>query len=167
MAISSRFKKSQVNFTKLPNLLEHFANVSTVVKKDWTLSEWLNAFLEAELAGWDEYEPDDYDEGTHTAGDDYYGDGYHGDDIDSDILESLIILALSGALAFLLYYRTQRQRRQEEERRRQQEQQQQLNQGIVAGQQQPQQAQGQQGRGLFPQPGDPEFMNWVAGGVGH
>lgn len=134
-----------------------------MVKKTWTLSEWLSAFLEAELAGWDDYEPDDYDDG----GDDFYGDGYHGDDIDSDILESLIILALSGALAFLLYYRTQRQRRQEEERRRQQEQQAQLNQGIPILQQQQAQAEPQQDRGLFPNPNDPEFMNWVAGGVGH
>jgi len=71
-------------------------------------------------------------------------------------------LALSGALAFLLYYRTQRQRRQEEERRRQEEQQRQL------GQQPQAQAQGQaQDRGMFPNPGDPEFLNWVAGGVGH
>jgi SEL1 protein len=82
-------------------------------------------------------------------------DDEYADDIDSDILESLIILALSGALAFLLYYRAQRQRRQEEERRRNE-------QG-----QQGQQDQGQQDRGLFPQPGDPDFMNWVAGGVGH
>lgn len=131
-----------------------------VVKKDWTLTEWLSAFLEAELAGWDDYEPDDYDD-NHVAGDDYYD----GDDIDSDILESLIILALSGALAFLLYYRAQRQRRQEEERRRQEQQQQQLNHGVPAApQQQPQQ---QQDRGLFPNPNDPEFLNWVAGGIGH
>jgi SEL1 protein len=131
-----------------------------VVKKDWTLTEWLSAFLEAELAGWDDYEPDDYDD-NHVAGDDYYD----GDDIDSDILESLIILALSGALAFLLYYRAQRQRRQEEERRRQEQQQQQLNHGVPpAPQQQPQQ---QQDRGLFPNPNDPEFLNWVAGGIGH
>lgn len=115
--------------------------------------------MEAELAGWDDYESDDYDD-THVAGDDYYDD-----DIDSDILESLAILALSGALAFLLYYRAQRQRRQEEERRRQQEQQQQLNQGAVL-QEQAQQQHGQD-HGLFPNPGDPEFMNWVAGGIGH
>ncbi|EFQ86819.1 hypothetical protein CFE70_010314 [Pyrenophora teres f. teres 0-1] len=136
-----------------------------VVKEKWTFFEWVNAFLEAELAVWDDYEPEDYDDHG-----DYYGDGYHGDDIDSDILESLVILALSGALAFLLYYRTQRQRRQEEERRRQQEQQQQLNnQGIPVPQQQQQQpqVQRQQDRGLFPNPDDPEFMNWVAGGVGH
>jgi SEL1 protein len=165
MAISSLSKRSLVRASPLKTFDRLDTNMAAVVKKQWTLSEWLNAFLEAELAGWDEYEPDDYDD-THTAGDDYYGDGYHGDDIDSDILESLIILALSGALAFLLYYRTQRQRRQEEERRRQQEQQQQLNQGLPVQQQQ---AQGQppQDRGLFPNPNDPEFMDWVAGGVGH
>ncbi|CAO2658092.1 Nn.00g073520.m01.CDS01 [Neocucurbitaria sp. VM-36] len=138
-----------------------------VVKKQWTLSEWLSAFLEAELAGWDDYEPDDYDD-THVASDDYYGDGYHGDEIDSDILESLIILALSGALAFLLYYRAQRQRRQEEERRRREQQQQQLNQGVPLAQEQPQQqGQAQQDRGMFPNPNDPDFLNWVAGGIGH
>jgi SEL1 protein len=115
-------------------------------KKEWTVSEWLSAFLEAELAGRDDYEMDDYDE--HIDG----GDGYY-DDVDSDILESLVILALSGALAFLLYYRAQRQQRQEAERQRQQQQQQ---------QQQP-----AADRGMFPNPGDPEFMNWVAGGVGH
>ncbi|KAL6711103.1 ERAD-associated protein [Coniothyrium glycines] len=134
-----------------------------VVKKDWTLREWLSAFIEAELAGWADYEDDDFDD--HGA-DDFYGDGYHGDEIDSDILESLAILALSGALAFLLYYRAQRQRRQEEERRRQQEQQQHLNQGGVQVPQ-PQAAAPQQDRGLFPAPDDPNFMNWVAGGVGH
>lgn len=153
---------NQVSHACRPQHDASCTNQVLVVKKDWTLSEWLNAFLEAELAGWDGYEPDDYDD----AGDDFYGDGYHGDDIDSDILESLIILALSGALAFLVYYRTQRQRRQEEERRRQQEQQQQLNQGIPVPQQQPQGEQ-QQDRGLFPNPNDPEFMNWVAGGIGH
>lgn len=126
------------------------------MKKKWTLSEWLNAFLEAELAGWDDYEPDDYTD-DHVVGDDYYAD-----DIDSDILESLIILALSGALAFMLYYRAQRQRRQEEQRR-QQEQAQQLNQGVPVAQQPPP----QEDRGMFPNPNDPEFLNWVAGGVGH
>jgi SEL1 protein len=121
-----------------------------VTKKDQTLTEWLAAFLEAELAGWDDYEADDYD----AVVDDEYGD-----DIDSDILESLVILALSGALAFLLYYRAQRQRRQEEERRRVEEQQRQL--GGNGG------AAPREDRGVFPNPGDPEFLNWVAGGVGH
>jgi SEL1 protein len=120
-----------------------------VTRKDQTLTEWLSAFLEAELAGWDDYDADDYDPVV---------DDEYTDDIDSDILESLIILALSGALAFLLYYRAQRQRRQEEERRRNE---------LAGGQGQGQQAQGQEDSGLFPQPGDPDFMNWVAGGVGH
>lgn len=132
-----------------------------MTKKDWTLSEWLSAFLEAELAGWDDYEPDDF-ENDHNHGDDYYDDT----EIDSDILESLVILVLSGALAFLLYYRAQRNRRQEEERRRQEQQQQQLNQGVPLAQ--PQQGQqGQQDRGVFPNQNDPEFLNWVAGGIGH
>jgi SEL1 protein len=126
-----------------------------VEKNDLSLTEWLSAFLEAELAEWDfneQYPEDDYDD--------------YGEDIDSDILESLVILALSGALAFLLYYRTQRQRRQEEERRRQEEQQRQL--GVQGQGQRPgQQQQQQPDRGVFPNPNDPEFLNWVAGGVGH
>lgn len=135
-----------------------------VTKKEWTLTEWLSAFLEAELEGWDDaYEGDDFD---GAGGDDYLDDG---DDIDSDILESLIILALSGALAFLLYYRGQRQRR-EEERRRREELQRQVAQAAAgvdvgaAGQQQPA---GEGDRGVFPHPEHPEFMDWVAGGVGH
>jgi SEL1 protein len=123
-------------------------NICVVTKKDQTLTEWIATFLEAELAGWDDYEADDYDPVV---------DDEYADDIDSDILESLIILALSGALAFLLYYRAQRQRRLEEERRRNGEQ----------GQQGQGQQQGQQDRGVFPQPEDPDFLNWVAGGVGH
>lgn len=131
--------------------------------------EWLSAFLEAEIAGWDDLEPDDYDD--HMPG----GDDYYDDDIDSDILESLIIFALTGALAFLLYYRTQRQRRQEEERVRQQQAQEQAQAQAQAqahggvGQQQPpvQRQPPQEDRGMFPRPEDPEFLNWAAGGVGH
>lgn len=102
-------------------------------------------------------EGEDYD--THMPGMD--GD-YGYDDLDSDILESLIMLGLTGALAFLLYYRGQRQRRAEEERRRQELQQQPAQpQAQVPPQNQ------QQDRGMFPHPNDPEFMNWAAGGVGH
>lgn len=70
--------------------------------------EWLAAFLEAEIVAWDDIE--DYDETYHMPGGD---DDYGFDDVDSDLLESLVIVALTGALAFLLYYRNQRQRRQE------------------------------------------------------
>jgi SEL1 protein len=140
-----------------------------VAKKEWSLSEWLRQILEAEIEGWDEdLEPDDYDDSNSPMPG---GDAdYPYDDIDSEILESLVILALAGALAFLIYYRQQRQRRQEEERRRQ-EQQHQLNQvqAPVAPQyQQPQaQPQPQQDRGMFPHPNDPEFMDWAAGAIGH
>jgi SEL1 protein len=128
------------------------ADTRTAVKKDFSLSEWLSAFLEAELAGWDDYEPDDYED--HIDG----GDGYYGDDIDSDILESLVILALSGALAFLLYYRAQRQRRQEEERQRQQLQHLQAQGLAPAAPAQPAQ---QQDAGF-----NPNDMFWAGGGAG-
>lgn len=127
----------------------------TAKKQPQTLTEWLSAFLEAELAAWDnalDYEQDDYDD--HDAA--YFDTD---DDFDSDILESLVILALAGALAFLLWYRSQRQRRQEEDRRRREQL------GGGAGADQVGGAGGD--RGVFPNPGDPEFLNWVAGGVGH
>jgi SEL1 protein len=134
-----------------------------VTKRDWSLSEWLAAFLEAELGALDDAEIDDYEANEQMPG----GDGpYYEDDIDSEVLESLVILGLAGVLAFLLYYRN-RQRRAEEERRQQGQGGQQ--QAQAQNQNQPQQqVQGQQqDRGLFPPPNDPEFMNWVAGGVGH
>lgn len=133
-------------------------NHNAAIKKDFSLSEWLSAFLEAELAGWDDYERDDYDD--HIDG----GDGYYADDIDSDILESLVILALSGALAFLLYYRAQRQRRQEEERQRQQVAHLQANaaaNGMVPAAEERQPARAQQGEGF-----QPDDMFWAGGGAG-
>ena len=137
-----------------------------VVRKKWSLSEWVSAFLEAELAAWDaeEGELDDYD--TMPGGDADYG--Y--DDIDSDILESLVILALTASLAFLIYYRGRRQRVAEEERRQQEQQQLLANQVQAMAAQQPPPAQPQpqqEDRGMFPHPNDPEFMNWAAGAVGH
>lgn len=135
-------------------------------KKDWSFAEWIHAFLEADAAAWENMEVDDYD-GTHTghdghmpgADDDYY------EDIDSDILESLIILSLTAALAFLVYYRARRQRRAEQQRQQGQGQEGQQQQGQ---QQQEQQQQGQQeDRGVFPQANEPEFLNWQVGGVGH
>ena len=136
-----------------------YTDTSAVVKKEWSLSEWLSAFLEAEFAGW-EIDPDDLDDTTMPGGDADYG--Y--DDLDSEILDALIILGLTGALAFLLYYRTQRQRRQEEERRRQQLQQAALGQpGVQLPPQAPPQPPQGNG-GMFPNPNDP--MNWAGGGLG-
>jgi SEL1 protein len=84
-------------------------------------------------------------------GDDFYDDGT---EIDDGLVEMFLIVGLAGILAFLVYYRQQRQR----EARRRAEQGQQGGAAAV-----PQ----QQDQGFFPPPGEPEFANWVAGGVGH
>lgn len=102
-----------------------------------------------------------YDDGQYDA--DLYDDVMPGGDsgvgdMDDGVFESLLIVSLAAALVFLVLYRQQRQqaaRRREEGERGHQPQ----NQGQ-APQQQPQ-------GGFFPQPGDPEFGQWAAGGVGH
>ena len=95
--------------------------------------------------------------------DEYY------EDIDDGVLESLVLVALAGALAFLVYYRQQRQqnhRQAADEQRRRQE----LNQAAGVNEavlHQPL-AQGQQADGgFFPPPDDPNFDAWRAGGIGH
>ena len=83
-------------------------------------------------------------------------DGLYDDLIEDGIIESLIIIGLAAALVFLIVYR---QQRQEAHRR-----------GAGAGADAQRQAvggQAQQDRGVFPQPGDPNFNDWMAGGVGH
>ncbi|KAK5210263.1 ERAD-associated protein [Exophiala xenobiotica] len=93
------------------------------------------------------------------------------EDIDDGLVESLIIIALAGALALLVYARQARQRGLEQDRREQQQRAQ--GQGAQQQQQAGLQGQGQghapggQDGGLFPRPGDPELNNWVAGGIGH
>lgn len=82
-------------------------------------------------------------------------DGMYDDIIDDGILESLIIITLAGALVFLIYYRQQRQLAAHAANQQ------------AGGNQQVPQGQQPQDRGFFPQPGDPEFGQWVAGGVGH
>lgn len=71
----------------------------------------------------------------------------------SDLFETGAIIALAVALAVMIIYRRHRAERQ----RRAQE-------NGVNGQQQ---AQVQQQNGVFPLPGDPAFMDWAVGGVGH
>lgn len=112
-------------------------------------------------------------EGTHEpmpGGDDHFYEEF-----DDGIFESLIILGLAATLAILVFWRQQRQlqgqRRLREQQRRLQEQ------LHTAGQRQDQAAAGQGGhdgdagaqeeRGLFPDAGQPEFRQWVAGGIGH
>ncbi len=165
--------------------------------KTWT--EWINRFLDAaeemdaqeaaaamrerdggedEMLGYAEpgmpggdgdYAGSAGREGQRQQGEDVYG-ADEWDDIDDGLVESLIIIALAGALALLVYARQARQRGLEQERREQQERAQgqgaQL-QGGLQGQGQGQDQAPVQDRGLFPRPGDPELNNWVAGGIGH
>ena len=91
------------------------------------------------------------------------GDGDNYEDFDDGLLESLVIIGLAATLAFLVYYR---QARQAVNRARDavDAQQQQAQQAQVGGQGQEEQ---QQHPGFFPNPGDPDFNQWVAGGIGH
>ncbi|KAI4283219.1 MAG: hypothetical protein L6R38_002307 [Xanthoria sp. 2 TBL-2021] len=138
-------------------------------KKDFSFNEWLSNFLEDPHPYYHGAEDDDFPDPSPE--NDYM------DDIDESIVESLVILALAGALAFLVYYRQQRQnnhrREMERQERQQQQSQDQQQQGAAQGPEQQaatrdapvpgQQADG----GFFPPPDDPNFGQWVAGGVGH
>jgi len=90
-------------------------------------------------------------------------DGMYDDIIDDGIIESLVLIGLGAALVFLIYYRQARQlaHRQNEQAAAAQQGAQQP--GQEQQQQQPEQNLG----GFFPQPGDPAFGQWMAGGVGH
>ncbi|KAL9581549.1 MAG: hypothetical protein Q9212_003835 [Teloschistes hypoglaucus] len=110
-------------------------------KKDWSFREWINNFLEDSQPF---HQSDDDDLTPMPGGDDWV------DDIDDSVIESLIILSLAGALAFLVYYRQQRQNNYRRERERQEQQR-----VPVQGQ--------QQNDGFFPQPGDANYGQWVAG----
>ncbi|KAL9596885.1 MAG: hypothetical protein Q9219_005511 [cf. Caloplaca sp. 3 TL-2023] len=135
-------------------------------KKEWSFSEWMSNFLEDHHPYYDTGEDDDL---VDSASDPMPGGDDYIDDIDESIIESLIILGLAGALAFLVYYRQQRQN----SHRRETERQQQQRQGNGQDRQQPLPAQepplpGQQADGgFFPPPGDPNYGQWVAGGIGH
>lgn len=121
------------------------------------------------------------------------GDESYYEEVDDGLLETLIIIGIAATLAFLVYYRQQRQlqqRRAVEGGRIAQNVP-----GAVAaaaaapgqaavplptGAPQPQQQGQQQGQeqqqqgvieaddgGFFPNPGDPDYPAWAAGGVGH
>ncbi|KAG9236824.1 ubiquitin-protein ligase-like protein Sel1/Ubx2 [Amylocarpus encephaloides] len=131
-------------------------------KKQWSLSEWISNFLQDDHPYYGDSDYDDTNflsETDHLPGGD--SDGLYDDIIDDGMIEALIIIGLVAALVFLIYYRQQHQlthRRGEATAR------------VEAGDQPaaegpPQQQ--QEDRGVFPQPGEPEFGQWVAGGVGH
>ncbi|MCJ1311054.1 ERAD-associated protein [Agyrium rufum] len=131
------------------------------VRLSW--SEWLSKFLSEPhpyyANGDDGDEIDDLSDPLFhdplNGGDEYY------DDIDESIVESLIIVALAGALAFLVYFRQQRvQNQRRDEAMRRQEQMGAVDPEINQ--------EGQDGeRGYFPPREDPAFADWVAGGIGH
>ncbi|KUI54666.1 hypothetical protein VP1G_02037 [Cytospora mali] len=89
---------------------------------------------------------------------------YPGDGEDDGLVDTMVIMGLALSLAFFVYYRQQRERA--EQARRQREQQQMQQQGGNAGAPPPPAA-AQNNGGMFPPPGDPNFNQWVAGGVGH
>ncbi|KAK4144360.1 uncharacterized protein C8A04DRAFT_27814 [Dichotomopilus funicola] len=132
-------------------------------KKEWSLSDWINNFLQDDDLYYDELYEDMYED-EMPGGDPL--------DIDDGVMESVVILGLAAALVFLVMYRQQRQqqaarRREEEARLRQQQQQGGVQPGAVAAGN-PQQPQQQQQHGAFaPRPGDPNFGQWAAGGFGH
>lgn len=125
-------------------------------KKQWSLSEWISNFLREDHMY---YGDADYDENYLPANDPMPGgdaDGIYEDILDDGLIESLVIVGLAAALVFLIYWRQQHQlahRRGADAAR------------VQNGDAPEQQA--QEDRGMFPQPGDPEFGQWVAGGVGH
>lgn len=128
-----------------------------------SLSEWLDDFLKADAEMNMQYEADDWDaqHDPMPGGDDSWNDDI---EIDDDVLVTLLVGGLIAALGALIWHRQQLQRQAEERRQRAQVEQQ----GGGMQQQQPQPPVPEQGdRGLFPQPGQPGFNDWVAGGVGH
>lgn len=112
--------------------------------------EWIGDFLEADEARYYDEVGDDWEEGQGMPGGDYdYVEG----DFEGELVELAIMGCLIAALGGLVWYRERRRREGVEEARRRGEQ------------VQPQQVQGDQG--VFPQPGDPAWNDWVAGGIGH
>jgi SEL1 protein len=152
-------------------------------KKEWSFREWIHQFVQDDHAPYDDYDDEDPTNAIHEGilgGEDMYDEA-----IDDGLLESFVIVGLAAALAFLIYYRQQRQLRHQREAGEvpagtqprpplppqgqatnlQQEPAQAAPDGGGVQQQQPQPQ--QQDRGFFPQPGDPEYGQWVAGGIMH
>ncbi|KAH0564943.1 hypothetical protein GP486_001663 [Trichoglossum hirsutum] len=128
-------------------------------QKDRSFSEWVSNFFDSDYP----YLRDDDDSvDTHAydpmpGGDDYL------DDIEDGIFESLVIVGLAAVLIFLLYYRQQRQVVHARAARDQEAD------GANAADQPGQGAAPPEGqeRGFFPNPGEPEFQQWIAGGIAH
>ena len=124
-----------------------------------TLKEWIAAFIENDEEEEANYraqmykrDEDEDDLMSSNRLDDRHEDGYYDElelDIDESVLEGLIIVGLAATLLALVYLRQQRNRQRQNDG------------GANAA------AGNANDRGLFPRPGEPEFAQWVAGGVGH
>lgn len=149
--------------------------------KPKTLTEWIARFLDAaeemENAENAQYTSDglDLDAPGRDFGADPMpgGDAEYYEDLDDGLIESLIIIGLAATLAFLVYLRQQRM--QQGGQRQAQEQAMPVAQAqpgpaqpvVNAAQQAEVRRQEQEDqRGFFPAPGDPDWNQWVMGGVG-
>ncbi|KAJ5450448.1 uncharacterized protein N7458_006897 [Penicillium daleae] len=130
-----------------------------------TFKEWITAFIENDAADYynELYEAREDDEDFMGSVQTDQGDGYYDDldlDIDDSVLEGLLIVGLAATLLVLVYIRQQQQRNRQNANA--------ANQGGDAnGNANANANANNNDRGFFPQPGDPEFAQWVAGGVGH
>jgi SEL1 protein len=157
------------------NPIRHEPDDGIEGRKSRTFTEWLAHFLDAadEMDAQEAAAMAEDMELGGGGGGDFGSDAMPGgdeayyDDFDDGLVESLIIIGLAATLGFLVYYRQQRQLAGQRAREQAQVQ----AQAQTQGQQQVQdggQIQGQdQDRGLFPNPGDPDWNQWVAGGIGH
>ncbi|KAL4895713.1 ubiquitin-protein ligase Sel1/Ubx2 [Aspergillus ambiguus] len=129
------------------------------IKPRRSFKEWVAAFLENDEEEEANYRAQMYkraqeeeEEGVLSSSDSRHEDGYYDDlelEIDENVLEGLIIVGLAATLLVLIYLRQQRNRPQQN--------------GNNAGNA----GQNENDRGVFPRPGEPEFAQWLAGGVGH
>ncbi|KAJ5359371.1 uncharacterized protein N7496_011784 [Penicillium cataractarum] len=130
-----------------------------------TFKEWITAFIENDAADYynELYEAREDDEDFMGSVQSDQGDGYYDDldlDIDDSVLEGLLIVGLAATLLVLVYIRQQQQRNRQNANA--------ANQGGNANANANANGNANNNdRGFFPQPGDPEFGQWVAGGVGH
>ncbi|KAJ5901709.1 hypothetical protein N7495_002237 [Penicillium taxi] len=137
-----------------------------------TLREWITAFIANDAAAYYEEMYERRDEGddyltTRSLDSEHHEDGYYDDmdfDVDESVLEGLLIVGLAATLLVLVYIRQQHRRRQNANNANRAN-------GIWNGNENANvdanNANVNGDRGVFPQPGDPEFAQWVAGGVGH
>lgn len=142
-------------------------------RKRRTFSEWITDFLEydEDYEGYD-FQSDDDDMRFETGNDPMPGgdeDPYYDLelDIDEGLLESMIIIGLAATLVILVYYRQQRNLGRNDNHNINNN-----NNDANAANNAPAEAEEEarareNDRGLFPNPGDPEYAQWLAGGVGH